>query len=537
MKRINLTWVTLSAVLGLLATLFSARSASATTYYVATSGSDSNNGTSESTPWAHLPGMPTATGTAGNHSAVAGDTFVLRGCDVWYNANLPVVLNNGGSSGSPVTITVDQTWYNTTNCPSAWNRPVFDAHTSSSSSTGTEINGSGGQASGCVQGNGNFFIVINASYVTIQWIELRNLYYANDAENSCYDQNGMWSVNNADYVTVSYGYEHAWSMGPYSNSVNDADEFVPINGSPSCPHCLMTYNVGDNCATAMGENLEPGGALSMTNVRYSHFGCFSNSYKPLFAGEFGWNEITKNAGSPDPTIHANCIESVAAMGNNGVYYIHDNRIHDNYDCEELQIGNPGETDYVWNNIWYSPNLLNPSQANGPEVPQSETPVAMYFWNNTVVDSVDGCMGNAGHGSTFSTAFKSQNNLCINPNGSSSSASFTPSTTGNNLGLTDSQASTDGYTTSQTIAYSPTKSSSPSVGAGTNLTSVWPSGFSTQDASLICNVQTVNTVVQMVCTGTPNPRPSTGAWDVGAYQFSAASTTKPNPPTNIKVTVQ
>ena len=91
------------------------------------------------------------------------------------------------------------------------------------------------------------------------------------------------------------------------------------------------------------------------------------------------------------------------MGNNGVYYIHDNRIHDNYDCEELQIGNPGETDYVWNNIWYSPNLLNPSQANGPEVPQSETPVAMYFWNNTVVDSVDGCMGNAGHGSTFSTA--------------------------------------------------------------------------------------------------------------------------------------
>jgi len=529
----------LTSALALLATFSFARSVSAATHYVATSGSDSNNGTSESTPWAHLPGMPTATSSASSYTPGAGDTFVLRGCDVWYNANFPLVLDQGGSSGSPMTITVDQTWYNTASCPSAWNRPIFDAHPSASSSAGTEMNGSGGQASGCVSGNGNYFMVINASYITIQWLELRNLYYANDAENSCYGQNGMWSVNSADYVTVSYGYEHAWSMGKYSTSpaVNDADEFVLIDGNPTCPHCMMTYNVADNCATAMGENLEPGGALSMTNVKYSHYGCMSNSYKPLFAGEFGWNEITKNAGSPDLSIHANCIESVAAMGNGGVYYIHDNRIHDNYDCEELQIGNQGETDYVWNNIWYNPDLLNPSQANGPEVPQSETPVAMYFWNNTVVDSADGCVGNAGHGSTFSTAFKSQNNLCINSAGSASSASFSPSTTSNNLGLTDSQASTDGFTSTQTIAYSPTSSSSPTVGAGTNLTSVWPSGFSTQDASLICTPQTVNTVVQVVCTGTQNPRPVSGAWDVGAYQVSAGSTSKPNPPTNVKATAQ
>jgi hypothetical protein len=536
MKRFRSILIT--STLALLAIFFAAETTFATTYYVATSGSDSNNGTSKTTPWAHVPGMPTATGTAGSYNAVAGDTFILRGCDVWYNSNLPLVLNNGGSSGSPVTLGVDQTWYNTTACPTAWNRPIFDAHTSASSSTPTEMNGKGGQASGCVQGNGNFFVVINASYITIQWLELRNLYYANDAENTCYDQNGMWSINNADFVTVSYGYEHAWSMGAYSNSVNDADEFVPINGSPACPNCLMTYNVEDNCATAKGENLEPGGAISMTNVKYSHYGCLANSYKPLFAGEFGWNEITFNAGSPDPTIHANCIESVAAMGNGGVYYIHDNRIHDNYDCEELQIGNQGETDYVWNNIWYNPNLLNPSQANGPEVPQSETPVAMYFWNNTVVDSADGCMGNAGHGSNFSKAFKSQNNLCINPNSDSSSANFSNSTTSNNLGLSDSQASSDGYSASEAIAFSPASSSAPSVGAGTNLTSAWPAGFTTQDASLICNVQTVNTVVQMVCTGTPVTRSASGAWDVGAYQFGAGSTvTKPNPPTGVKATAE
>src|ERR1700691_2228321 len=154
MKPFIRTSMLLTSTLALLAAFFFAGSVSAATHYVATSGSDSNNGTSESTPWAHLPGMPTATGTAGSYSAVAGDTFILRGCDVWYNSNFPLVLSKGGSSGNPVTITVDQTSYNTASSPSAWNRPVFDAHTSSGSSTPTEINGSGGQATGCVNGNG-----------------------------------------------------------------------------------------------------------------------------------------------------------------------------------------------------------------------------------------------------------------------------------------------------------------------------------------------------------------------------------------------
>ncbi len=79
MKRFILTSVLVASVLALVVTFFSAKSVSATTYYVSTSGADSNNGTSKSTPWAHLPGMPAATGTAGSYSAVAGDTFYLEG--------------------------------------------------------------------------------------------------------------------------------------------------------------------------------------------------------------------------------------------------------------------------------------------------------------------------------------------------------------------------------------------------------------------------------------------------------------------------
>jgi len=524
-----------TSTLVLLATFFVAQSTFATTYYIATSGSDSNDGTTKNTPWLHVPGMATATGTAGSHSAVAGDVFILRGCDVWFNASFPLVLSHGGASGNPVTIGVDQTWFNSGSC-SVWNRPIFDAHTSASSSTPMEINGSGGQATGCVGGDGNYFIAFHASNITLSWIEMRNLYWANDAQNSCWAGNGWWRASSVDNITVSHTYEHNWSMHAYqANTFGDVDIAVWVDGPPNCPHCRLDYNVADNCATTHGTGTLVGGSLSFVNTTHSIFKCMSNAIKPIFAGEIGWNEVTQNGESPDPTVHDNVIETVDAQGNGGIYYIHDNRLHDYFSGEGLQIGNPGETDYVWNNTWSG--LLQVG-ANGPQVPQSETPVSMFFWNNTVVDW-SGCIQDASHGYSWSSTFKSQNNLCINSSGSSSSGS--PSaptkTISNNFGMTDSAATTAGYTAGQVRPFSPTSGTSPSVGAGTNLASVWPAGFPTSDASLICTEQTVNTVVQAVCTGTPVTRPASGAWDVGAYQFSTASTSKPNPPTGLKATVQ
>jgi hypothetical protein len=365
---------------------------------------------------------------------------------------------------------------------------------------------------------------------------LRNFYYANDAENSCYGGNAFFQINSADFVTVSNGYEHDWSMGPYSaNSVTDTDQLVFINGSPACPHCLLTNSVINNCALTLSSKKFPGGAFSFTNVTRSVFKCMSNNYKPTLAGEFGWNEITQAGESPDPTIHANCIETLSATGNGGIYYIHDNRVHDNFGCEGLQIGNPGETDYVWNNTWYHFLAVG---ANGPQVPQSETPVSMHFWNNTIVDWGD-CINDAAHGYSWSGAFYSQNNLCINSSGSNSSGSPTGSsvTISHNVGLTDTLAATDGYAASQALVYSPISNSSPTVGAGVNLTALWPAGFTTLDASLVCTQQTANTVVQVVCTGTPNARPVNGPWDAGAIQFSAGAASQPNPPTGLKATVQ
>lgn len=521
----------------LLIVLSAVSAAAQHTYYVSSStGSDANTAVqaqSKTTPWAHLPGMPTAAGVAGSYSAVAGDTFVLMGCDVWYNtagkSSFPVNLNHGGVVGNPVKIGVDSTWFN----PSClvWNRPIFDAHTSSLSSTPTQI---GGTLTGCVANGGNSFMTFSASNITVDFIEFRNLYYSNNAENSCYGGNSMWQVDSADNITVSNSYEHLWTMGKYvANSVNDTDTLVFISGNPLCPHCLLTHSVVNNCDAPAGiAGPFPGGAMNMTNITYSVFKCMSNAYKPTIGGEFGWNEITLIGESPDPTIHSNCIETLSSEGS-GVYYIHDNRIHDIYTCEEGQVGNPGETDYLWNNIYWNQLQVG---ANTPQVPQSETPVSIYFFNNVIVDG-GGCIHDASHGYTWSQTFVSENNLCISSGGTNSSGSPAAKTTtiSNNLGLTDSAATASGYTSNEAFVYSPIAASSPTVGKGVNLTFLMPSGFAIQDSSIVCSQETINTVVQVVCTGTAKLRPVSGNWDIGAYQFTV--TGQPTPPTNLGVTAQ
>ncbi len=73
----------LFSVLALLATFFAAGSAFATTYYIAANGSDSNNGTSKTTPWLHAPGMPSCTGTCASTTPRLATTsyfvVVIRG--------------------------------------------------------------------------------------------------------------------------------------------------------------------------------------------------------------------------------------------------------------------------------------------------------------------------------------------------------------------------------------------------------------------------------------------------------------------------
>lgn len=96
------------------------QSALATTYYVDfVSGSDSNNGTSKSTPWKRVSGMSGCTSICNSTSLVNGDIVIFKGGVTW-TSSYPWTFQSGTSS--PITYTVDQSWFTGT----SWTQPTFD---------------------------------------------------------------------------------------------------------------------------------------------------------------------------------------------------------------------------------------------------------------------------------------------------------------------------------------------------------------------------------------------------------------------------
>src|SRR5258708_7755590 len=114
----------LSYLLTFLSFFLFAGCASATTYYIDHgSGSDANNGTSKTTPWMHAPGMLGCTAICASTTPNQGDSFILKGGVTWPNAVFPDHWVWSGTSGSPIYIGVDKSWY----AGAAWVRPIFDA--------------------------------------------------------------------------------------------------------------------------------------------------------------------------------------------------------------------------------------------------------------------------------------------------------------------------------------------------------------------------------------------------------------------------
>ncbi len=74
----------------------------AQTFYISSStGNDANNGTSTSTPWAHIPGQSACGGTCAATTPVGGDSYLLKKGDTW-TASLTVPRS--GDSGANITI-------------------------------------------------------------------------------------------------------------------------------------------------------------------------------------------------------------------------------------------------------------------------------------------------------------------------------------------------------------------------------------------------------------------------------------------------
>jgi hypothetical protein len=496
------------------------------TYYISKStGLDSRTAAqaqSKSTPWAHLPGMHGATGAASSYAPAPGDHFILMGCDVWVNADLPVGWDWSGASGNPIYIGVDKTWHNTTNCPTGWNRPVFD-----------------GQNLAMTQslGHGNSIFVAapstNTSYVTLDNIEMKRMGGTGASYVDQYNLGTNWILSNL--------YLHAWNTA--------ADDCIIVQFKTPSLFTLGIIDGSDSTGAAAGHSCYGFYSTppSITNsVIHDLVNPIVGRISSEFIGtpvEWGGNHLYNVTDSFQGANHCNIMEIVAG----GTYYVHDNVMHDIFCAggESMMLGNTGETSYIWNNIIY-----NLGSAQVPSTPQvaNQTGMSLYFFNNTIVSpNKQSCLSNSNQSSPQYNNLVMQNNHCVTTGALLDGGwSVTNLVTTPNLLQTPTQAAAnsspkfDQYATSQGFVYSPTASTNSTVGAGTNLTSTATGNLVSlkNDTTYACTQQTINGVVQAVCPKrTSSARPASGAWDVGAYQFSGSQVQAPQAPTNLQAKVQ
>jgi hypothetical protein len=223
----------------------------AATYYVDYSnGSDSNNGTSKSTPWKYAPGMYGCANTCNSTKLNPGDSVILKGCVTWHNAAFPWQTKFNGSSGNPIYYGVDQTWWDSTvpSCAAAWNRPILNPDATDFSHNNTYLE--------------RLVYLGNNSYQTIDNFEVTNVLhndgYLND-EVTTFDF-GSGDPNNNNIVQNCY--VHGWinpyfSIGTGNIAANSGTitNFIPYSysGSPASgwatlhsPVAVQVYSKGSN---------------------------------------------------------------------------------------------------------------------------------------------------------------------------------------------------------------------------------------------------------------------------------------------------
>ncbi len=482
------------------------------TFYIDnTSGNDSNNGTSKATPWKHLKCMVGSAGNAAAHTPVAGDQFILKGGETWGNANFPCIWKWNGTAANNILVGTDPTWFT----GGSWTRPKFS--------------GNGIQ----MVGPRNIFISFfdytgpntGASYVWISNIEFTGMHWTT---NYGYGFCEAIFAFAASHITLDRIYIHGWTHGAYPGT---SDACVTgILGDTNAPFnvgSLLQNSVFDGSDSTnggdMGTVMYAWGGDIKGNVMHAH----SNMILAIHSGEISNNHVYDCKDNPNPSSHENMFEIIQGSGTNGVFYIHDNVFHDSVPgCEAAFLGNPGETDYVWNNLWYNLN------GNPPELTQASSPgVASYWWNNTIVPPAGQYCLRSGHTGTYTT-IKFQNNHCITtairPDDPALSA--TTKTITNNIRQDPSTATTQGYTNAQTpYVYFP-GAGDATVGAGLNL-----SANCTGLLVGLCNDTSYGSVVSGTSvTGVGRTvRSRTIPWDVGAYQFGG-DITPPSAPTNLVI---
>jgi len=510
-------------------------------FYIAASGSDASNGTSEATPWLHAPGMTGCTGTCSSASIAAGEGFILRGGDTYHFSGrgtpvgLPWTWTHSGNSGSPIYLGVDRTWFSA----ASWARPVFTGDNPTSTST----------VGSCAHADdGETFLSSSVNNVIVDNFEATGFCWATGNGLNIFDG------GSSNFTSWTNNYIHGWtrqSSCTGSGCGQSPQGFFTSNGAVTCPGgagCSDTYtlNVVDGADTE-GD--------VFTAIQWQCYNVYGNVFR--FVANIVCNihnvhdNWLDNFNESPTSDHGNTWEENTEITGVGANAWYNNLVTNNNTAVQIWLAPPpGNTVYVFNNIIYGAKAN--AQGNYFNVGDNTNNYGTYnVFNNTFENPNNGAIIQCQETAHLKT-INLVNNFYIN-NSSPYAANPCPSANGGGnspaplteLTLSHSLATSDGYVASQVYAYSPTSSSNPTVGAGTNETSGFCSALSgnaatacTQDASYACTYNSVNHTVSCPAR-TPNPRPGNGAgnWDIGGYAFGSSSSSKPNPPTNLSVAVQ
>jgi hypothetical protein len=527
-------------------------------YYVAASGSDSNSGTSESSPWLHAPGMPAATGNAQaawTATIQPGTGIILRGGDTWHEGNNGASPYTGGAWGwnsspgpqgtqaHPIYVGVDLTWYS----GNSWARPIltWDNPTTTSQTL-----------SSCSYPSGNIIDFDGGAWFILDDFELTGVCTTSANWSPIYVSYG--SMTGAMYIERNYlhGSSHVGFPNPNNCTLNST--------------CMSAFRGGTQSAY-----LSTGGDYLLFNVAD-----FSDSDGVPMEGEFGggyfvaynyFNNISQLVTTTqhvwhDNTVvsfvdngHANLLESDGDYAGSASAIATYNNVFSNvFTLNDGVYSNVcfwpyppvGSTHYFFNNLTYNVGaceLFNIGQNNA-----NQGTMALFndtFQNNNRTD---------GGGNSFSCSatgnsdpYTDANIQFISDNLSGSFYAANCSGKGTDvtsLLMTNPAATAAAYMSSQSYAYSPTSSSSPTVLKGTNeqsfcsaLAAAAATDSSLSDAASACQSDTRYGVVYnsgnhtVSSPGrTSNTRPGSSAWDIGAYEYSTSLS--PAPPTSNKAVV-
>lgn len=520
----------------LLALIFNAKGAFAgTTHYISKGlGSDTNNGTSKTTPWAHLPGMLNCTGSCASYIPGAGDQFILRGGDTWGASDLGDIWRWSGTSASPIYIGVDKTWFS----GNQWTRPIF-------SCGGTACAGTANAAN---------YVFIVGSYVTVDNIEFTGLFTDGSAGNPSY------FVTQMQYDVVENCYFHGWTV--QSGSTHDFGILVAFNNNNFSPYNStgsgIFYSVIDGSDTAKNSMQAIGG--NPTYIVGNVIQYVSNALNNIGATNIHDNYFGPVVVSFQAGAHQNVVALGSSDNGQTNQFLYNNVITgtggavcnpncggivklwlDQYNAPPSNIG------YAFNNVIYnnsSGNVIN--QGHGTA---GQTYWTWNFFNNTVECGADAdtgpCVSAASAASTSIAAFNSINNHYIsdvNPIVCAGGYSCPEIT---DKWQTVSAAKAQGYTSTSVFAFEPTSASGSTVNSGTNRLALCAviknldaaAGAACQnDTGYSCSYSTSSHAV--TCPERADAaRPSTAAWDIGAFQYSSSQGQTVQPPTNLAAVVQ